>query len=184
MGAGLVLSLLLPASSVLAANGETQRKADEKPDIVLHGEATSAWSLATSGSVLVDGRLVGTQDRLENGSRIVVDARSTARAEIKDVGRIQLSPRTEVVLDMIDDTIVAKMIQGSMRVEVAARYSRRRVGELKDGLQNRARQAELDDDTDGHQSQAFGENEAEDIAARCSDGDADPDFALARIDRE
>jgi len=122
MGAGLVLSLLLPASSVLAANGETQRKADEKPDIVLHGEATSAWSLATSGSVLVDGRLVGTQDRLENGSRIVVDARSTARAEIKDVGRIQLSPRTEVVLDMIDDTIVAKMIQGSMRVEVAARY--------------------------------------------------------------
>jgi len=124
LGAGLVLALAGPASTVLAASGgDAHRRADERPDIVLHGEASNAWTLATSGNVTVDGRLAGTQDRFENGSRIVVDARSMAKAEIKDVGRIQLSPRSEVVLDMVDDTIVAKMIQGSMRVEVAAEFS-------------------------------------------------------------
>jgi hypothetical protein len=123
MGAGVVLSLLVPSTAALAAeSGGSQNRSDEKPDITLHGDAASGWTLTSAGNVLVDGRIAGTSTRLENGSRIVVDARSMARAEIADVGRIQIAPRSEVVLDMIDDTIVAKMLQGSMRVEVAARY--------------------------------------------------------------
>src|SRR5690349_21537405 len=124
LGTGLVLSLLAPAPLVLASDNGGQRPApDDKPDITLHGETTSGWSLSTSGRVLVDGRYASVADRLENGSRIVVGSQSMAKAEIKDVGRIQIAPHSEVVLDMVDDTIVAKMIQGSMKIEAAAPYS-------------------------------------------------------------
>ncbi len=124
LGTGLVLSLLAPASLALAANdGGRQKPTNDKPDLTLHGTAVSGWLLSTTGRVQVDGRSALGTDRIELGSRIVVDAQSAARAEIKDVGRIQIAPRSEVILDMVDDTIVAKMLHGAMRVEAAAAFS-------------------------------------------------------------
>jgi hypothetical protein len=123
LGTGLVLSLLAPAPLALASDkGGQSATPDEKPDITLHGDTTSGWSLATSGRVLVDDRYASVAGRLENGSRIVVESQSMAKAEIPDVGRIQIAPHSEVILDMVDDTIVAKMVQGSMRIEAAAAY--------------------------------------------------------------
>jgi hypothetical protein len=123
LGTGLVLSLLTPASVVLASDSKVQKSTDEKSDITLYGETYSTWQLMSVGRVTVDGRSVQAYDRLHHGSRIVVDAQSTARAEIKDVGRITIAPRTEVVIDMVDNTIVAKMLQGSMKVEAASRFA-------------------------------------------------------------
>jgi hypothetical protein len=123
LGTGLVLSLLTPASVAFASDKRAQQPAEDRPDITLYGEAYSTWQLTATGNVAVDGRSVQTYDRLEHGSRIVVGAQSSARAEIKDVGRITIAPRTEVILDMVDNTIVAKMLEGAMKVEVAAKFA-------------------------------------------------------------
>lgn len=123
VGAAIVASLAATAPVALASDktGQAPGGAD-KPDITLYGEAYGSWELSTTGRVMVDGRFAQTLDRALQGSRIVVDGQSMAKAEIKDVGRISISPRSEVVLDMVDDTIVARMIQGSMKLEVASQF--------------------------------------------------------------
>jgi hypothetical protein len=125
LGTGLVISLAATAPVALAADNSTTND-DEKPDIILYGEADAIvpnWTLATSGRVTIDGRLARLSDEAKHGSRILVGAESSARAEIKGVGRLTISPRSELTIDMIDDTIVANMSQGSMLVEVAAKYN-------------------------------------------------------------
>lgn len=122
LGTGLVLALLTPASLALASDQKGRSGADEKPDITLQGETYSSWQLTAAGDVLVDGHLATAQDRLQQGSRIVVPSKAMARAEIKDVGRVSIAPRSELILDMVDNTIVAKMLQGSIRVEAAAPF--------------------------------------------------------------
>ncbi len=123
VGAAIVASLAATAPVALASEKDGQVPgATDKPDIILYGEAYSSWELSTTGRVMVDGRYAQTLDRAIQGSRIVVDSQSMAKAEIKDVGRIAISPRSEVILDMVDDTIVARMIQGSMKVEVASNF--------------------------------------------------------------
>ncbi len=127
LGTGLVLTLVATAPAALASDtkGTIQgAPGTERPDVTLHGEAySSMWDLSTSGLVLVDGRSALMKDRFHSGSRIVVDSHGMARAEIKDVGRISISPRSEVILDMVDDTIVARMLQGSMKIEASAAVS-------------------------------------------------------------
>jgi hypothetical protein len=71
---------------------------------------------------LIDGRLAHTIDRVDYGSKIKVDSMSSARAEIKGVGRVSIAPRSELTLDMIDDTVVANLTQGSMRLEIGPQY--------------------------------------------------------------
>lgn len=116
-----VAGLLALTNSAFAASGDVGGK-DEKPDITIYGTEYTGWDLSTSGKVTVDGRLVPAIDRLANGSHIFVDEKSTAKAEIKGVGRISIAPRSELVLDVVDDTVVARMLSGNMRVEVGARF--------------------------------------------------------------
>ena len=127
LGTALVLAIAGTAPAALAAdaNGAAQgTPSGDRPDVTLHGEAySSTWDLTTTGLVVVDGRSALTQDHVQNGSRIVVDSRGMARAEIKNVGRITIAPRSEVILDMVDDTIVARMLEGSMKVEASAAVS-------------------------------------------------------------
>jgi hypothetical protein len=112
---------LLALSNAAFAAGD-QRRADEKPDITLYGTEYSGWDFSTNGKVMVDGRMAPAIDRLLNGSHIFVDARSTARAEIKGLGRVSIAPRSELVLDIVDDTVVARMLRGNMRVEVGSKF--------------------------------------------------------------
>lgn len=123
VGAAIVASLAATAPVALASDKTGQAPGgSDKPDITLYGEAYGSWELSTTGKVMVDGRFALTLDRALQGSRIVVGPQSMAKAEIKDVGRIAISPRSEVVLDMVDDTIVARMIQGSMKIEAASQF--------------------------------------------------------------
>lgn len=123
VGAAVVASLAWSAPAAIASERSGgPAGTEQKPDVTLHAEAYASWELSTTGRVLVDGRSALSYDRALQGSRIVVDGQSMARAEIKDVGRIAIAPRSEVVLDMVDDTIVARMIQGSMKVEVASNF--------------------------------------------------------------
>jgi hypothetical protein len=122
--AGLAGLLIVPAPAALAESGARGQAegADETPQITLYGTAFNSWELSTSGRVTVDGHLTAASDRLQNGSLIIVDSLSSAKAEIKDVGRVSIAPRSELVLDFVDNTVVARMLAGTMRVEVAARY--------------------------------------------------------------
>jgi hypothetical protein len=122
IGTGLVLSLLTYAPAALASDGQRGDVAGDRPDVTLHTEEFTGWDVATTGKVFIDGRLAHTIDRVDFGSKIKVDAMSSARAEIKGVGRVSIAPRSELTLDMIDDTVVANLAQGSMRVEIGAKY--------------------------------------------------------------
>lgn len=127
LGTALVLTLAGTTPVALAADEKGQMNADdEKPDLILYAEADpihTLWALTATGRVTVDGRTASLTDEAKHGSRIVVDAQSSARAEIKGVGRVTIAPRSEVVIDLIDDTIVASMSQGSMKVEVSPRFN-------------------------------------------------------------
>lgn len=125
LGTGLVLSLVSSAPVAFASDEKGQDRQDsDKPDVILYGEADpvqTLWAMTTTGDVRIDGRLARVADSAAHGSRISVGTASTARAEIKGVGRLTIAPRSEVVVDLIDDTIVAQISSGSMRVEAAPR---------------------------------------------------------------
>jgi hypothetical protein len=117
-GLATLLFVSAPAASLAAAPAAE----DEKSDITLHGTAYSSWDLTTVGNVYVDGHLARAIDRLANGSRIVVGDKASAQAEIKSVGRLSIASGSELVVSMETNTVVARMLRGSMAVEVAAKF--------------------------------------------------------------
>lgn len=122
LGTAMVVTLVASTPAFAMARSTDSTADDQKPDITLYAQEYM-WDLSTHGKVLVDGHFARIADRIPCGTKIFVDSQSNAKAEIRGVGRVTLAPRSEVVLDMVDNTLVARMIEGSMRLEVGARYS-------------------------------------------------------------
>lgn len=86
--------------------------------------ASATWNikadLAVKGQVTVNGERAVSNSTVVSGSKITTGSRSSAIIGLGSIGRVELQPETSLTLEYSDNSIVATLSSGKVRIANAA----------------------------------------------------------------